>query len=250
MGQKELTMPKKPYLSIVAPAYNEEEIISDTIKDWANFIKKEKIRGEIVICNDGSKDRTGEILKNLQKKYPMLVVCENKPNKGYGAAVANAVRHTRGELVMTLDSDGQFGVQAYKKLCQKLESGNYDFVTGYRFRKRDSFARVVADRAFNLIMRLFFGLQFRDTNCAQKLYRAAVIKKINIEARGYPVPTEIMVKSAELGARIGEVGVVHYERTKGASKLNIYKTSVDVLKFLAYLRLKLHAYRKRIIHSL
>lgn len=245
MGRK-----KAPYLSIIAPAYNEEEIIADTIKDWASFVKKEKIDGEIVVCNDGSKDKTGEILLKLQKKYPLLVVCENNPNRGYGAAVANAVKHARGELIMTLDSDGQFGIGAYKKLHRKLKSGNYSFVTGYRFRKKDSFARVVADRVFNVIMRIIFGLQFRDTNCAQKLYKAEVIKKINIEAHGYPVPTEIMVKSAELGGKIGEVGVTHYERTKGASKLNIYKTSIDVLKFLVYLRFKLHAYRKRIIHSL
>lgn len=240
----------KPYLSIVAPAYNEELIIAEIIEEWEDFIKQEKIKAEIVICNDGSTDKTGEILEKLKEKYSNLVVCENRPNRGYGYALYNAIKHAKGELIMTLDSDGQFDIKGFKKLHKKLLEGDYDFVTGYRFRKRDTFARVIADRGFNLIMRLVFGLKFKDTNCAQKLYRAKIIKGIAIEARGYPSPTEVMVKAAEFGAKIGEVGVVHYSRKKGVTKLNLFKTSVDVFKFLFYLRFKLHAYRRRIINTL
>lgn len=239
----------QPFLSIVAPAYNEELIIEEVIKEWENFIRKEKLKAEIVICNDGSLDKTGEILEKLQKKFLNLVVCENRPNRGYGYALYNAIKHAKGELIMTLDSDGQFDVKGFKRLHQKLLSGDYDLVTGYRFRKRDTFARVVADRGFNLIMRLVFGLQFKDTNCAQKLYKGKIIKGIKIEARGYPSPTEVMVKAAERGAKIGEVGVVHYTRKKGVTKLNLRKTSIDVFKFLIYLRFKLHAYRRKIINT-
>lgn len=240
---------KQPYLSIVAPAYNEELIIEEVIKEWEEFIKKEKLDAEIVICNDGSTDKTGEILSKSQRRYANLVVCENKPNRGYGYALYNAIRHAKGKLIMTLDSDGQFDAKGFKQLHKKLLSDDYDFVTGYRFRKRDTFARVVADRGFNLIMRLVFGLKFRDTNCAQKLYHSKIIKGIKIEARGYPSPTEVMVKAAERGAKIGEVGVVHYTRKKGVTKLNLPKTSIGVFKFLIYLRFKLHAYRRRIINT-
>jgi len=97
---------------------------------------------------------------------------------------------------------------------------------------------------------LVFGLKFRDTNCAQKLYKAKVIKSIPIEARGYPVPTEIIVKAFEAGAKIGETGVAHYEREKGVTKLKLFKTSIDIFKFLVYLRLKLYLYRRKIIYTL
>lgn len=240
----------KPYLSIVAPAYNEELIIEEVIKEWEDFLKKEKLDAEIVICNDGSTDRTREILAKLQKKYSNLIVCENKPNRGYGYALYNAIKHAKGELIMTLDSDGQFDVKGFKQLHKKLLNSDYDLVTGYRYQKRDTFVRIVADRGFNLIMRLTFGLKFKDTNCAQKLYRSKIIKKIIVEARGYPSPTEVMVKASEMEAKIGEVGVYHYSRKKGVTKLNLYKTSIDVFKFLFYLRFKLHAYRKRIINTL
>ncbi|MFH1459870.1 MAG: glycosyltransferase family 2 protein [Candidatus Omnitrophota bacterium] len=239
-----------PYLSIVTPAYNEESLIEEIIHEWQDYIYKEKINAEIVVCNDGSADQTAEVLEKLKKKFNNLVVCENNPNKGYGYAVYNAVKHAQGELIMTLDSDGQFDVKEYGKLHAKLKEGDYDFVSGYRYKKKDTIARVVADRMFNLIMRIVFGLKFRDTNCAQKLYKAKIIKDIRIEARGYPAPTEIMVKASEMGAKIGEVGVGHYLRHKGASKLNIVKTSISVLKFLFYLRIKLFVYRLKIINSL
>lgn len=240
----------KPYLSVVAPAYNEELIIEKVIKEWEDFIEKEKIDAEIVICNDGSTDKTGEVLKKLQKQYSNLIVCENKPNCGYGYALYNAIRHAQGKLIMTLDSDGQFDIRAFKKLHKELLSGNYDLITGYRYKKRDSLSRVIADRGFNLIMRIIFGLNFKDTNCAQKLYRAEILKRISIESRGYPAPTEIMVKASERNIKIGEVPVVHYERKEGKTKLKLFKTSIDVFKFLVYLRIKLHAYRRKIINTL
>jgi hypothetical protein len=150
---------------------------------------------------------------------------------------------------MTLDSDGQFVVSGFKQLYKKLNEGGYDLVTGFRYRKRDSIARVFADRGFNLLMRIIFGLKFKDSNCAQKLYHANILKGITIEARGYPAPTEIMVKAVERGAKIGEVGVVHYSRKKGVTKIRLFQTSIDVFKFLIYLRFKLHAFRKKIINT-
>ena len=131
-----------------------------------------------------------------------------------------------------------------------MPSGKFDLVTGYRFQKKDSLPRVVADRGLNLLMRTFFNLSFKDSNCAQKLYRSELLKKINIESRGYPAPTEILVKARELGAKIGEVGVKHYEREKGGSALKLYKTSLNFLKFLVYLRLKLVFYRQKLIAEL
>lgn len=239
-----------PLLSVVAPAYNEEEIIEETIQEWEDYLTQEKLEAEIVICDDGSTDQTGKILTRLQKIHPNLAICTNQPNRGYGYALQKAIKQARGKLIMTLDSDGQFDIKEFKKLYHKLTQGHYDCVAGYRYKKRDNLARILADRGFNLIMRTVFSLNFKDTNCAQKLYRRALIQKIKVEARGYPAPTEIIVKAREAGWKIGEVPVVHYERKKGMTKLKLFKTSIDVLKFLVYLRFKLHNYRRRIIHSL
>ena len=238
-----------PYLSIVAPAYNEELIIDEVIHEWEKFISEEKINAEIVICNDGSRDKTATILKTLQRKYRNLIICENDSNRGYGYALYNAIKHSNGKLIMTLDSDGQFDANGFSVLKEKLIAGKFDLVTGYRYRKRDSPIRVLADRGFNLLMRIIFGIKFKDTNCAQKLYHAEILKDLVIEARGYPAPTEIIIKALEKGAKIGETGVIHYSRKKGVTKIKLLQTSIDVFKFIIYLRFKLHAFRRKIINT-
>jgi glycosyltransferase involved in cell wall biosynthesis len=239
----------EPLLSICAPAYNEAEAIADVIAAWETTIMKLGLDAEIVITNDGSTDRTLEILAGLQQQYANLVVVDQQPNAGYGRAVANAVAHARGKQIMTLDSDGQFDPAEYPKLLAKLDDG-FDVVTGYRMRKQDKAARVIADRALNLIVRIMFGLPLRDTNCALKLLRADVAHALSIEARGFPTPTELLVKARALGYKIGEVGITHYPRLAGQSKLKVMRTGWHFGLFLVYLRLKVTLYRMRVITSL
>jgi glycosyltransferase involved in cell wall biosynthesis len=238
-----------PVLSLCAPAYNEAEGIAEVIAAWEKTVAAFGIPTEIVIANDGSTDGTGEILARLQQRYDNLVIVEQQPNAGYGRAVAAAIAGARGSQVMTLDSDGQFDPGEYPRLLPLLEQG-CDIVTGYRLRKNDRMARVLADRALNIIVRVMFGLRLRDTNCALKLMRAEAARSIRIEARGFPTPTELLVKAAAQGYTIGEVGITHYPRLAGASKLKVMRTGWHFLLFLVYLRLKLALYRRRVITSI
>ncbi|MBC7261314.1 MAG: hypothetical protein H5T63_04795, partial [Chloroflexi bacterium] len=146
------------------------------------------------------------------------------------------------------DSDGQFDAAEYKLLLAELNKG-YDVVTGYRRRKQDQPLRVVADRVLNLIVRVLFRLSLRDTNCALKLLRGDVARRLTIEARGYPTPTELLVRAHVLGYRIGEVGITHYERAGGKTKLKALRTSWHMLLFLIYLKYKQMLYQARIINS-
>jgi glycosyltransferase involved in cell wall biosynthesis len=239
----------EPFLSICAPAYNESEVIARVITSWEATLAGLGVTSEIVITNDGSTDDTLAILRSLQAQFANLVVVDQTPNAGYGRAVANAVAHSRGQQVMTLDSDGQFDPAEYPRLAEKLNEG-YDVTTGYRLRKQDKLARVLADRALNLIVRVAFALPLRDTNCALKLWRGDVARAITIEARGFPTPTEMLIKARALGYRINEVGITHHLRLAGESKLKVMRTGWHFLLFLVYLRLKLSLYRRRVITTL
>lgn len=240
----------RPELSICAPAYNEEEGIAQVVRYWAEVIRGDGIRGQIVIANDGSTDRTLDILRELQREIPFLVVVDYRPNGGYGYALSQAIAHADGDYVVTIDSDGQFDAAEYRLLLAELQRGGYDLVTGYRKGKRDTFVRVVADRGLNVLVRLMFGLRLRDTNCALKLLRRDVAQAIQIEARGYPTPTEILVKAQTLGYRIGEVGITHSERLAGQSKLKTFRTAWQMGWFLVYLKLKQILYRARILNRI
>jgi dolichol-phosphate mannosyltransferase len=236
-----------PLLSVAAPCYNEAEAIESVVAEWDAILARHAEPTEIVLCNDGSTDRTAEVLDRLRSRVPRLRVVHNPVNGGYGRALSSAIAATRGQYVATIDSDGQFDLADAFVLLGELQREGYDCVTGYRMGKKDSVLRVLADRCMNLIVRVLFRIQLRDTNCAIKVARGDVLRGLRIEARGYPTPTEICVRLAASGCRIGEQGVTHRERTAGASKLHPWRTAWGFLRFLVYLRGKLNLYRAGII---
>ena len=233
-------------LSIVAPVYNEEKNIEEVVTYWNKVLINSRLTGEIVVTNDGSTDRTGEILSRLENELANLLVI-NKEHGGYGRALATSISASKGKYVMTIDSDGQFDAGEYHLLLTKLEEEHLSVVTGCRRGKKDSLFKVVADRVLNLIIRILFGLRLKDTNCALKLGKGEILRKIAIEATGYATPTEIVIKLAALGASLGEVEVSHLPRAGGVSKLRPIKTGIDMLKFLLYLKLKLHLSKSKVI---
>ena len=235
------------FISITAPAYNERENIEQVIADWQSIFARDGVHGEVVIGDDGSTDGTKDILRELCGRFDNLVVVDNPVNQGYGVALSSAIAHSTGQYVLTIDSDGQFDAGEYTLLLAEMGKG-YDVVTGYRRRKQDNPLRVVADRVLNLIIRILFRLSLRDTNCALKLYRGDVARKLTIEARGYPTPTELLVRAQTLGHRIGEMGITHLERAGGTSKLKAFRTSWHMLLFLAYLKYKQMLFKANVIN--
>jgi len=236
------------FLSITAPAYNERENIATMITHWESVFADDHINGEIVIGEDGSTDGTKDVLAELQRRFNNLVVVDHAVNRGYGHALSSAIARSRGDYVLTIDSDGQFDAAEYRVLMAEMDNG-YDVVTGYRRRKQDSLLRVLADRVLNLIIRLLFRLPLRDTNCALKLFRGDVARRLKIEARGYPTPTELLVRAQTLGYRIGEAGITHHERAGGTSKLKAFRTSWHMLLFLAYLKYRQILFRLNVIND-
>ncbi len=236
------------FLSITAPAYNERENIEKMVTYWESIFVRDGIQGEVVIGDDGSTDGTKDILRGLQRKFDNLVVIDHPVNRGYGYALGSAIAHSRGEYVLTIDSDGQFDAGEYALLLAEMRKG-YDIVTGYRRRKQDRLLRVIADRMLNLIIRTLFRLALRDTNCALKLFKGAVAHRLVIEARGYPTPTELLVRAQTLGYHIAETGITHYERAGGRTKLRALHTSWQMFLFLLYLKYKQMLFRANIINS-
>ncbi len=237
-------------LSVVAPVYNEAGAIERVVRYWASVLASGSLSSEIVLANDGSTDSTLEILERLTEEISILRLVSYAPNRGYGYALQRAIRATKGKIVVTLDSDGQFDLADYTNLLNLYRGKNLDFVTGYRMKKKDSFLRVFADRGLNWIVRTMFDLNLRDTNCALKLIRGDLARDLHIEARGYPTPTEITVKLITLGAKTGEHGVTHSDRIAGKSHLQVMRTSISMFRFLFYLRKKITLYRAGILQSI
>jgi glycosyltransferase involved in cell wall biosynthesis len=238
------------FLSVAAPVYNEEAVIEKVVKYWFDILGRSGISHEVVLGDGGSNDRTLKILEELKKEYPKLKVIQVGKPGGYGNVLFNAIYATKGYYVVILDSDGQFDLADYAPMLEKLQNEELDVLTGYRLRKEDTFIRVFADRVLNLIVRILFGLNQKDTNCALKVFKGEFVRNIVIEARAWPTPTEIMIRLKALGCRVGEMGIKHHEREGGESKLKVIGTSIEMISFLFYLRFKLFLYQKRIINKI
>lgn len=244
-----MTIEPKARISIVMPAYNEEENIEKTVLECVTALSGLPERGEIVVTDDGSKDSTGKILEGLKSRVPNLKVVTHPRNMGYGAALKSALSASDGEYIVTIDSDGQFNIGELPLFLENSPNGE-GVVTGYRKKKNDTAFRVFANKGLNALIAALFGIRLKDINCAFRLYKRDALKRINIESRGYQAPSEIMIKLNNLGFAAREVGVEHYARKGGQSALKPLKTIAETTAFLVYLKLKTSLYRRGLLNSL
>ena len=236
-------------ISAVMPAYNEAANIEETVRYCFQVLNNIEGDAEVVVTNDGSKDETGAILDKLKGEFPGLVVLTNSPNQGYGAALTKAIESSSGELIITMDSDGQFDIADAIEAIETLPE-SIDVQAGYRKAKKDSLFKVLADRIMNRMIRVMFGVSFRDTNCALKVIRKESLDKFKLEARGFQLPTEIVLKANVLNLNVTEFPVNHRERPGGQSSLAPFKTGWNMFIFLWYLRRKFRLYKKGVLRSI
>ncbi len=236
-------------LSIAAPAYNEADCIEEVVREWHKVLCDQGFEFEIVICNDGSTDSTGEILDRLRHQIPQLRTLGGANNRGYGSAVSTAISACRGQYIATIDSDGQFDPRDIAKMYTLLQQQEADGVNGRRSKKNDTWLRVLADRALNVIVRMLFGTRLRDTNCALKLIDREKLQSLRLEAAGFPLPTEICVRLEAAGVQLVEMPIEHRERFAGESKLSVWSTGLRMLSYLLYLRRQLTLSRRNILQN-
>ncbi|MCZ6698756.1 MAG: glycosyltransferase family 2 protein [Planctomycetota bacterium] len=200
-------------LSIFFPCYNEAENVERVTRAALEAAPQFADSFEIIIVNDGSRDRTGQIADQLAAEIPEVRAVHNRPNRGYGGAVARGLTEARMEWIFFTDGDGQFDIAEVPKLIELLDRG--DFAIGYRMKRADSFLRVLNARAWGVLVRAVFGLTVRDIDCAFKLLPKSLIDGIELQSEGALISTELLAKAARQGLRIVETGVNHYPRKAG-----------------------------------
>ncbi|MBN1297481.1 glycosyltransferase family 2 protein [bacterium] len=220
------TMNKKYSLSMVFPAYNEQDNVEKLVKD-ADSIGKNIMddRYEIIVVDDGSKDHTPAILNRLKTEYPHLVVYTHSPNRGYTAALRTGFTQAKMDLIFYSDADNQFDLTEIPLLLDRI--GDNDIVSGYRNPRIDPWLRIFVSRCFNVMSHTIFRFPIRDVDCAFKLFRREVFDKITITSDNFMVDTEIMAKAVLFGMRVAEVGVTHLPRCAGKTTVkpsDVFKT--------------------------
>ncbi len=207
-------MAKKPSISAFFPAYNEEANIGALATKTASVLKNLASQYEVIAVNDGSKDRTADVIRKLNKKDRHIRLVDHKVNQGYGAAVKSGFKAARYEWIYFTDGDGQFDVEEMKNLIPLLK--DHDLVVGYRIKRADPFQRKLNAFLWGSLVKMIFGLRgVRDIDCAFKFIRRDIFKTFKLETTGAMISTELLVKAKKNGFRIAERGVHHYPRRAG-----------------------------------
>jgi glycosyltransferase involved in cell wall biosynthesis len=208
--------PQTYRLSVFFPAYHDEKNIEKTTLDALRAIREMGIRTfEIIIVEDGSPDRTGEVADALAAQHPEVRVIHHERNLGYGAALRAGFLAARHDWVFYTDGDHQFDLEELKRFVDLTAYA--DMVVGFRVNKRYSTYRKLTSFFYNLLLRLLFDVRDRDVDCAFKIYRRALFDHIGIESRDAFIDAEIAIKARLLDYRSIEVGVTHLPRLDGIS---------------------------------
>ncbi|MGB9911250.1 MAG: glycosyltransferase family 2 protein [Microgenomates group bacterium] len=228
-------------LSVFFPAYNEEANIKETVEKAIAVLNEVAEKWEIIVVDDGSKDKTGEIVKKLMKKEPRIRMITHTPNRGYGAALKSGFYNSQYKWIAFTDADGQFDFSEITKFFEKQKETGADLVIGYYLKRAVPFYRIWGSKLWELAVFLLFGLKVKDIDCGFKLIKKEVIEKIpplEVE-RGPFISSELLIKAKKEGFKIVQIGVHHYPRKAGKATGASLKVIWSGLKDLIRLKRKL-----------
>lgn len=201
-------------ISVTFPCYNEEANVERTTAAALRTFRRISDDFEVIIVNDGSRDRTGEIADGLAARHRQVRAVHNPTNLGYGGALQRGFREARKEWVFYTDGDGQFDFDEIERLLPLLD--HYDIVSAYRLDRQDPFIRKMNALGWTTLVNLVFGLHVRDVDCAFKIYPRKLFEEIEMKSHSALIDAEVLARAKRLGYTIGQVGVRHYPRTAGS----------------------------------
>ena len=201
-------------LTIILPAYNEEESLPDALEQCGELIgQMPELDVEVVIVDDGSADGTAAVLKEAALTRPWLRVISHSVNSGYGASIKTGFAAANGTFVFYTDSDNQFDILELREIFPLIEGT--DLVAGFRVYRFDPLTRLVVSWAYNRLVRVLFRVPIRDVDCSFKLMRRERLDRLVLMSDDFFIDTEIVARARKWNWRIKEVGVRHYPRRKG-----------------------------------
>jgi glycosyltransferase involved in cell wall biosynthesis len=216
-------------LSIVLPVFNEEENVEPLIGEIHSVISSLQKSYEVIAVDDGSRDRTFEILSRLHRSQPALQVVRLKRNFGQTAALAAGLAHAQGEIVVLMDGDGQNDPADIPSLIANIQQGN-DLVVGWRVNRQDPFlSRRLPSMIANRLISWTTQVKLHDYGCTLKAMRKDIAKGLKLYGEMHRFIPAI---AYERGAQVAEIKVNHRPRLHGRSKYGISRTLRVVLDLL------------------
>ncbi|MDB9819487.1 glycosyltransferase family 2 protein [Candidatus Pelagibacter sp.] len=218
-------------ISVIIPCYNEKNTIEKIVE---KIIALKDLDKEIIIVDDNSTDGTKNILKNIINKNVSKIYF-NETNQGKGFCVKKGIQEATGDIVLIQDADLEYDPREYSKLIKPILDGHADVVYGSRFIGGDErrilfFWHTIANRMLTLLSNMFTNLNLTDMETCYKVFKTDIIKKIELQEKGFGFDPEVTAKISKLKPRIFEVGISYFGRTYEQGKKINLKDAFIVLK--------------------
>ncbi len=229
-------------VSIVIPLLNEEESLGELYSIISEVMDKNSLSYEICFVDDGSTDKSLDVLKELRQNNKNIKILSFRKNYGKSAALSEGFKLAVGEFIITMDADLQDDPAEIPSLISKLNDG-FDMVSGWKKKRNDPLTKTIPSKFFNYTTSLLTGIKIHDFNCGLKAYRKEVIKEIPVygELHRY-----LPVLAHWRGFRVGEIIVQHHPRKYGVTKFGwrrLFHGFFDLLTVLFITR-----YRQKPLH--
>lgn len=223
------------YLSIIMPVYNEISTIAESIQRVREALVE--MPKELIIVDDGSTDGTRTYLQTLSERESMhgmtLKLCWHTENQGKGAAIRTAIPHVTGDIVLIQDADLEYDPQDYASLLKPILDGRADVVFGNRFHGGAHrvlyFWHFMGNKFLTTLCNMVTNLNLTDMEVGYKVFRAEILKQMEIRSHRFGFEPEITVKVAKLGCRIYEVPIAYHGRTYAEGKKINWRDGIAAL---------------------
>jgi glycosyltransferase involved in cell wall biosynthesis len=221
-------------VSVVIPMYNEEAYVERAVAAARAVLEKMGAEWEIVLVDDASNDATPALADGLARADPRIRVVHNPVNRRLGGALKAGWATASKELVFYTDADLPVDLGELPRAVRLLEYQQADLLAGYRFdRTSEGLRRALYTIGYHLLVRMLFGLRIRDVNFAFKLFRRALLQRIELRSEGSFIDAELLLRARKAGAVMIQMGLDYFPRTRGTSKLSSPAVIAAILREMA-----------------
>jgi glycosyltransferase involved in cell wall biosynthesis len=223
----------RPSISAFFPCYNDESTIAGLVREADAQLRCATDDYEIIVVNDGSRDRSAAVLAELAQQMPRLKVVTHEVNRGYGGALRSGFAAATKDIVFYTDGDGQYDVKEIPLLLALLVDDT-DFVNGMKMSRSDPGYRVFIGNLHKFVTRWAFWLPIDDVDCDYRLIRRSLLDRIELRSNSGSICVELVKRAQRAGARFRQVSVRHYSRQFGSSQFfrpgRILRTYADLAR--------------------
>ena len=227
-------------LSLIIPCYNEEASIQTVLERICHISLQRGLEKEMIIVDDGSTDKTFQIICDFAEQYPQfrIRILQHEKNRGKGACIRTAIPETQGDIILIQDADLEYNPADYNKLVEPIIEGHADVVYGSRFRGSEAhrvlfFLHSTANKFLTFWSNVFTGLNLTDMETGYKMFRKDILKNIRLKENRFGFEPEVTAKISRVKKiRIYEVGISYYGRTYADGKKIRWTDGVKALYYI------------------